>query len=138
MGLLDAITGALGGGQGGSPGGGAQLIAVLLQQLGQQGGGNGLGGLVEQFTRGGLGELVQSWVGTGQNLPVSAQQIEQIFGGGQLAQLAQQFGIEPSQLASQLAEQLPGTVDSLTPQGRLPEGGLDDVLGSLSGLLNQR
>lgn len=138
MGLLDAITGALGGGQGGAQGGGAQLIAVLLQQFGQQGGGNGLGGLVEQFTRGGLGELVQSWVGTGQNLPVSAQQIEQILGGGQLAQLAQQFGVEPAQLANQLAEQLPGAVDSLTPQGRLPEGGLDDVLGSLSGLLNQR
>lgn len=136
MGLLDSVIGALGGGQQG--GGGAQLIAQVLQQLGQQGGGNGLGGLVEQFTRGGLGDVVQSWVGMGQNLPVSAQQIEQVFGNGQLAQLAQQFGIEPGRLASQLAEQLPGAVDGLTPQGRLPEGGLEDVLGSLSGLLNQR
>lgn len=129
MGLLDSLIGAVGGG---GQGGGAELIGALLQQLGGQ---QGLGALVEQFSRGGLGELVQSWVGSGQNLPISPDQIAQVLGDGPLAQLAQQFGLQPAQMASQLSSQLPGLVDQLTPQGRLPEQGLDELLGSLGGLL---
>lgn len=136
MGLLDAVIGAVsGGGQGGGQGG--QLLGALLQQLGQGGGGGagGLGGLVAQLTQGGLGEAVQSWISTGQNLPVSGQQLEQALGGNVLGQLAQQFGIQPGQMAAQLSEQLPGLVDQLTPQGQLPSGNLDELLGSLGGLL---
>jgi uncharacterized protein YidB (DUF937 family) len=137
MGLLDSIVGAVtGGGQGG--GNGAQLLGALVQMLGtNQGGGSPLQGLVNQLTQGGLGEAVQSWISTGQNLPVSAEQISSALGGANLAQLAQQFGIDPSQMASQLSQQLPGLVDQMTPQGQLPSGGLEDVLGSLSGLLNR-
>lgn len=136
MSLLDSLAGALGGSQQG--GGSAALIGAVLQQLG---GNQGLAGLVQQFQQGGLGELVQSWVGSGQNLPISAQQIEQVLGSGALGQLAQQFGLQPEHLASQLAEQLPTAVDRLTPQGQLPEagtGGFGDLLGQLSGMLNQR
>lgn len=138
MGLLDSIVGAVTGGAG-QGGGGAQLVGALLQMLSQQqaGGGSPLEALVRQFSQGGLGDVVQSWVGTGQNLPVSAQQLEQVLGSGNLAQLAQQLGVNPAQLSAQLSEQLPGMVDRLTPQGQLPAGGLDDVLGQLSGLLNR-
>lgn len=138
MGLLDSIVGAVTG-NAGQGGGGAQLVGALLQMLSQQqaGGGSPLEALVRQFSQGGLGDVVQSWVGTGQNLPVSAQQIEQVLGGGNLAQLAQQLGLNPAQLSAQLSEQLPGMVDRLTPQGQLPAGGLNDVLGQLSGLLNR-
>lgn len=58
-----------------------------------------------------------------------------MLGGGNLAQLAQQFGLQPDAMASQLSEQLPGLVDKLTPNGQLPTGGMEDILGSLSGLL---
>jgi uncharacterized protein YidB (DUF937 family) len=136
MGLLDSIVGAVAGGNGGS----TQLVGALLQMLaGQQGGAaaSPLEGLVRQFTQGGLGEAVQSWIGTGQNIGISPQQLEQVLGGGQLAQLAQQFGIEPGQVAAQLSEQLPGMVDRLTPEGQLPAGGMQDLLGQLSGLLNR-
>ena len=133
MGLLDSIMGAVTGG-GGQNAGGAELIGALVQQFG---GNQGLAGLVQQFSQGGLGELVQSWVGTGQNLPISAEQISQVLGGGNLAQLAQQFGLQPDAMASQLSEQLPGLVDKLTPNGQLPTGGMDDILGSLSGMLKR-
>jgi uncharacterized protein YidB (DUF937 family) len=140
MGLLDSIVGAVaGGGQGGGGNGMAQLLPALLQMLnnGQQGGGSPLGGLVAQLTQGGLGDAVQSWISTGQNMPVSAEQLQSALGGANLQQLAQQFGIDPSQIAGQLSQQLPGLVDQMTPQGQLPTGGLQDVLGSLSGLLNR-
>ena len=136
MGLLDSIVGAVSGQLQGQAdaGGSADLIGSLLRQVG---GGQGLAGLVEQLTRGGLGEIVQSWVSTGANLPVSAQQIEQGLGGDLIGQLAQQFGLNPAQLSQQLAQQLPQVVDGLTPQGQLPSGGMEDLLGQLSGLLQR-
>ncbi len=132
MGLFDSIVGAVSGGAG--QGGGAELVGALLQQVGGQ---QGLQGLVQQLSQGGLGELVQSWVGTGQNLPVSGDQIAQALGSGQLAQLAQQFGLNPDTVATQLAQFLPGVVDQLTPQGQLPSGGAADLMGMLGGLLNR-
>ena len=134
MGLLDSLIGAATG-QGSQGGDGAALVGALLQQLG---GGQGLAGLVQRFSQGGMADLVQSWVGTGQNLPISAAQIEQALGSGPLAELAQQFGVQPGQIASQLADQLPTAVDRLTPQGQLPEAaGFEDLLGQLGGLLKR-
>lgn len=138
MGLLDSIVGAVAGGNQG--GGSTQLVGGLLQMLASDQSGSAgspLEALVRQFTQGGLGDVVQSWIGTGQNIGISPQQLEQALGGGQLAQLAQQFGIDPGQVAAQLSEQLPGMVDQLTPEGQLPVGGMQDVLGPLSGLLNR-
>jgi uncharacterized protein YidB (DUF937 family) len=132
MGLFDSIVGAVAGGAG--QGGGAEMVGALLQQVGGE---QGLQGLVQQFSQGGLGEVVQSWIGTGQNLPVSADQIAQVLGNGQLAQLAQQFGLNPDTVATQLAQFLPGVVDQLTPQGQLPSGGAGDLMGMLGGLLNR-
>jgi uncharacterized protein YidB (DUF937 family) len=135
MGLLDSIVGAVTGGGAQGGGQGAQLVGALLQQFGG-GGGNGLAGLVQQLSQNGLGDVVQSWVGTGANLPVSAEQIGAALGGsGQLAQLAQQFGLDPNQLAGQLSQHLPAVVDQLTPGGQMPTGGMNDLLGQLGGLL---
>jgi uncharacterized protein YidB (DUF937 family) len=133
MGLFDSIVGAVAGGAG-QGGGGADLVGALLQQVG---GGQGLQGLVQQFSQGGLGEVVQSWVSTGQNLPISGDQIAQVLGNGQLAQLAQQFGLNPDTVANQLAQFLPQVVDQLTPNGQLPSGGAADLMGMLGGLLKR-
>jgi uncharacterized protein YidB (DUF937 family) len=95
MGLLDSVLGSvLGGGQ--QPqqqgGGAAVLIGILASMLAnnQRGGAGGLGGLAglaEQFQRGGLGDVMNSWVGTGENLPVSPDQLGQVLGGDVLGQL---------------------------------------------------
>jgi uncharacterized protein YidB (DUF937 family) len=85
----------------------------------------GLGGLVQSFQQGGLGEVVNSWVSTGQNLPVSAEQLQSVLGGGQLQNIAAQLGVSPEQASGSLADLLPQVVDKLTPNGQLPEGGGD-------------
>jgi len=69
-----------------------------------------------------LGDLVQSWVGKGSNLPVSAEQIAHVLGNEQLAQLAGKLGIDPATLAQKLAQLLPNTVDNMTPDGVVPHG----------------
>lgn len=140
MGLLDMAIGMLGNGGNdgadgarGGMGGQADLmriVALVLSQMGQQGGQGqgGLAGLIEQFTRGGLGDVVSSWVGTGQNQPVSAEQLGQVFGGDLLGRLTQQTGLSQGDLLGQLAQVLPQAVDRMTPQGQVPsDGGLGDI-----------
>lgn len=130
MGLLDSVVGALAGGQGGGSGGGqAALISAVLAMLSQNGSaGGGLGALVEKFQQGGLGDVVGSWVSTGQNLPVSPNQLEDVLGSDMLSQLAGQLGLSKGDASAQLSQWLPQAVDRLTPNGQLPEpGGLGDI-----------
>lgn len=153
MGLLDSVLGNVvgaalggGGGAGGALGGagGAVLMQVIGSLLGghagQGGGGTaGLGALLQQLQQAGLGEQAQSWVSTGQNLPVSGDQLQAALGGDRIGALAEQTGLAPDALAGQLAQVLPQVVDRLTPGGQLPADGatppLGDVLGGLLGSL---
>src|SRR6516164_4913908 len=80
----------------------------------------GLGGLVDKLQKGGLGNLVNSWVGPGQNQPVSPNQIGPALGPDIIKTLAQRSGLPEEELTRQLSQVLPGLVDKLTPNGRLP------------------
>ena len=137
MGLLDSVMGAVMG-QVQQQGGVAAVLGELLANDGQ---GGGLRGLVEKFNEAGLGEVVGSWIGKGDNLPVSAEQLKEVLGGDLLGKLAGQLGVDPALASGQLADLLPGLVDKLTPQGVAPENGLGDagdLMGMLGGLLQQK
>jgi uncharacterized protein YidB (DUF937 family) len=118
MSLLNDIMGAASG-----PGG------FDLEKLAGHLSDGGLQGIITKFEQGGMGEVVQSWVGTGRNLPISSEQIVAILGSEQVQNLTHAMGIDSSQLASTL----PGLIDHLTPGGQLPQGGLSDILGSAMG-----
>ena len=140
MGLLDSVLGSAMGAMGGSQGGagGDMLMRVLgglLNPAGGAGGAGGLAGLVQQLQQGGLGEVVQSWVGTGQNLPVSAEQLHAALGDDQVSAMAQEAGVPQDDLMAQLSQMLPGVVDKLTPNGELPAGGTGNIGDMLGGLI---
>ena len=157
MGLLDIVTGALAGrsGQGGDLGGlgnlgdllGSQLqggqgsqielLKMVLGMLAGDGQGGGLGGLMRSFQQAGLGDQVNSWIGTGQNLPVSPDQLQGVFGNDQMSQMAERMGLSTGDLGAQLSQMLPQAVDQLTPGGRVPEGGLGDLGSLLEGLMRR-
>jgi uncharacterized protein YidB (DUF937 family) len=119
MNLLDGLMGAMGGdGKG-----------IDLSGLASQLGNGGLDGIVSQLQSGGLSEVVQSWISTGSNLPVSAEQLQSVLGSEQVAGLAKSFGIDTSQLASAL----PGLIDKLSPNGQLPQGNITDILSQVAG-----
>jgi uncharacterized protein YidB (DUF937 family) len=120
MGLLDEVVGKVGESGGGTEN---QLLNAVTGMLGNQSGG-GLAGLVDQFTKSGLGDVVSSWVGTGENLPISAEQITKALGGSKVGEIAKQAGVTPENASSMLAKVLPGLVDSLTPKGEVPGGDL--------------
>lgn len=149
MGLLDIVTGALAGrptegGAGGlaglgellggqMQGGQADLLKLVLGMLAGDGQGGGLAGLVRNFQQAGLGEQVNSWIGSGQNLPVSGEQLGKVFGSEQMSQMAERMGLSTGDLGAQLSQLLPQAVDHLTPDGQMPDGGL----GSLGELLSR-
>jgi uncharacterized protein YidB (DUF937 family) len=80
----------------------------------------GLGGLLNRFQEKGLGDVMDSWVGPGQNKPVAPGQLKTALGPDILKSLAQQTGLSEAELAEKLSQVLPGVVDKLTPQGRMP------------------
>lgn len=132
--VLAMLSQGHGGRQGSSLGGG--LGGLLGQVLGGGGGSlaglGGLGGLLQQFEQAGLGGHVQSWVGTGQNQPISPDAIAKVFGQGGLAEIAQRAGLSQDEASAGLAHLLPAVVDHVTPSGQLPSGAqLDDALSGL-------
>jgi uncharacterized protein YidB (DUF937 family) len=137
-GLGDILGQVLGGGAqrgGTSAGGGGGLEDILGGMLGGGGGGGGmggLGGLLEQMARAGYGDQARSWVGTGQNQPISPDALEQIFGHGGLAEIARQAGVSESDASRGLSELLPEVVDRVTPGGQVPD--LDQLAASVSDL----
>jgi uncharacterized protein YidB (DUF937 family) len=139
MGLLDIVGGMLGGqaGPGGAGGGQAELLNMVIRMLADNGQGGGLAGLVEKFQSAGMGEQVNSWIGTGQNLPVSPDQLQGAFGADQMSQMAEKMGLSTGDLGTQLSQLLPQVVDQATPGGRVPEGGLGDLGGLLDSLMRR-
>ena len=134
MGLLDSVVGTLGGQQGG---GNAALLNAVVGLLGNDAAGGGLGAMLGKAQQHGLGDVVSSWIGQGQNLPISVDQIQHLLGSDTLGHLAKQLGMPAGDAASQLSKLLPDVVDKLTPQGHLPQGGLGNV-GDLLGMLTRR
>ena len=136
MGLLDALLSGMtnpaagSGQQGNNP-----LLQIALQLLAGQGQGGGLSSLINEFQRAGYGQQMDSWVSTGQNLPISPEQLMEIFGQGRLQQMAADSGMEAGQLSGGLAEMLPQLIDRLTPTGQVPAGGINDALAELSRMM---
>lgn len=100
----------------------SSLASAALSMLATQSG--GISGLVQRFSSGGLGNIISSWVGTGQNLPISAEQLQSVLGSEQVQAIAAKAGISPEAASKGLAEILPQLVDHLTPNGQIPQGDL--------------
>jgi uncharacterized protein YidB (DUF937 family) len=124
---LGALTGNAGGTSPTNP-----LVNLVTEMIGHHSSGNGLAGLLQQFAGAGLGAQASSWVGTGENIPVSGEQVHQALGAEQIAAFAQKLGLPPGQVSGLLAQVLPQVIDHLTPHGQVPQGsGLESALGGL-------
>lgn len=124
MGILDSVLGGLLGGQQAPSPVQSILGSILGGGAGGQGAG-GLGGLMQQFSNAGLGNIAQSWVGNGPNQPIQPSQLQQVFGQNQINQWSQQSGMPQETLLGHLAQFLPHAVDHMTPGGQMPQGGSD-------------
>ncbi len=139
MGLLDQVLGqalgSLSGGAGGKPGNPGALVEGVIEMLGGQQG--GIEGLQKQFQQAGLGDAAASWISTGKNQSISAQDLTRVLGQGRVDQIAQRAGLGQGKGADLLAQLLPVVIDQLTPSGRAPAQNQLGTLGAelLKGLL---
>jgi len=154
MGLLDGLIGnVLGSMLGGNQGQGQDPFGSVMGRLGganQQQSGNlllqlalsmlqqngGLEGILGKFREGGLSQQADSWVGTGQNMNISADQLQQVFGSSTINDLASRLGMSEQQAGSEMAQFLPEVINRLTPEGQVPENSNEEISQGLSALAN--
>lgn len=132
MGLLDRTFDMLGNNQPQDLHSGPRLLQAALSLLVDNGQNSGLRGLVDRFQEAGLGNTISSWIGSGENVPITPEQVRQALGDGQLQQVSEETGLPQDETAQRLSELLPTLVDKLTPAGHIPQGGL----GNMSALLD--
>lgn len=136
MGLLDDVLSMAAGNlsSGGvPPAQHATGLAAILEYVNSPQVG-GVAGLQKMFQQGGLGNVIGSWIGTGQNLPISADQLQNVLHSGALQQVAQKAGIDPTQLTGMMASLLPHLIDKMTPNGEVPNAStLQQMLKGLGG-----
>jgi len=95
----------------------------IMDALGGLTSGEGLdlGGIAEKLKQGGLGDQVESWMGDGDNLPVSADQIKEAVGADKLGEMAGKLGVDADGAAEKLSQALPSVMDKASSGGGLLE-----------------
>lgn len=126
MSLFDSVEGLIGGNAGG---GAASAVMEMLQNHP-----GGAQGVAQQLESGGLGHLVQSWAGSGDNQGISADQIQSVLGEEHIAAVANRLGISPQDASAKIAEFLPMVMSGIAKEGQLPAGGTD-LMSQAGGLL---
>ncbi len=111
MSLFNQIASLLGGEK-------INQFKTVLEWVETQG---GIEGLVKQFNSAGLSDLIQSWIGTGSNLPINAEQIVQVFSSPVINELATKINMNTAEASDMAAHYLPKLVDKLTPEGVIPK-----------------
>jgi len=119
MGLLDELAGGLAGKS--FSGGDRNKLFESIMGLVNNPHSGGLSGLVQMFKDKGLGDTISSWISTGENLPVSADQIKHVLGADQIQQISKGVGVSQEEISKGLAGLLPEVIDKLTPEGKVPE-----------------
>jgi uncharacterized protein YidB (DUF937 family) len=115
------------GGQGGQEGGLGALSKLFSSNGGMQ-------GMTSKLSQGGMSQQVQSWIGHGQNQPVSGDQVQGALDPNSMREFSQQTGMPPEQASSQVAQILPHMMDQATPQGQMPSAGEDPLSKGIAAL----
>jgi uncharacterized protein YidB (DUF937 family) len=114
MSIFDTVKDLISGGEGGNAGPASHAMELLNDPAT-----GGVQGLVQKFHEQGMGEVVNSWIGSGGNHPITAEQIQSVVGQDRINAIASKFGISSDEASAKIAEYLPTIVDKLTPHGQV-------------------
>jgi len=132
MGLLDDVLGMAGMGSAAQSEQHAGALSMILHFINSPEVG-GIAGLQKMFEEKGLGNIISSWIANGQNLPISADQLQHVLQGGTLQNLASKSGLDVSQLTAMFSQLMPHAVDQMTPNGQVPDANaLSQMMKGLS------
>jgi len=132
MGMLDGLIGSVLGGTMGSTQQ-SPLLRMALQLLQQNG---GVSGMLDKFRQAGYADHAASWQGTGENMPISGNALQEVLGSGAIGQIAQQLGLSHGDAAGGLAQVLPQLIDRFTPGGQVPDNH-DDMVAQVMAALTR-
>jgi uncharacterized protein YidB (DUF937 family) len=132
MGLLDTIGSLLGKNEGEATSVPEALVAALGDQEG------GLGGLIQKFEGAGLGNVISSWVGNGENQGIAPDALHNVLGSDLVQQMAAKTGLPLDQLLPQIAQHLPQLIDHATPDGEVPQSSGNALLDAGLSFLRSR
>ena len=133
MALFDSIIGSARDKFGLSNEGSGGLVAALLALITDPKSG-GFGGFIDRFRNAGLGSVVDSWISTGSNEPLTGGQVESALGSDTLDGIASQAGVDRGTASSALGGIIPSIVDTLTPDGDVPDD--SSILSRVGGFLS--
>jgi uncharacterized protein YidB (DUF937 family) len=94
-----------------------ETVSLLTNRAG------GINALVRDFEQNGLGHVISSWIGNGNNAGISADQLSKVLGSQRIAELAKRAGVAPEKVCDCLSASLPNLVDAMTPDGKLGSAG---------------
>lgn len=129
MGLMENLTNLAGGAAGNSENSG--FLTTVLQVVEKKFG--GLGGLIQTFNQSGLGDMVSSWVGKGDNKSISEGELVRGFGKDSIHEISEKTGMPEQGVVSKLTQMLPDFVNKVTPDGVLPRGNIMDMASKFFG-----
>ncbi|HBZ15358.1 MAG TPA: hypothetical protein DEO73_06305 [Pantoea sp.] len=134
MGLLDDLVGSLGNNNGSGQGNQLQQLMAIWNWVQEQG---GVEVLLQKFQQGGLGQVLNTWIGSGNNQPVNSGEIQNALGQDQLQSLADKLGTDVNGASGTLAALLPQVIDKLSPQGHIDTSSTQDLGAMVDGLFKR-
>lgn len=134
MGLLDDLVGSLGNSNGSGQGNQMQQLMAIWNWVQEQG---GVEVLLQKFQQGGLGQVLNSWLGSGSNMSIDGGEIQNALGNDQLQSLADKLGTDVQGASGTLAALLPQVIDKLSPQGHIKTSNTQDLGSMVDGLFKR-
>ncbi|MFJ5161294.1 YidB family protein [Pantoea sp. NPDC088449] len=134
MGLLDDLVGSLRNNNGSGQGNQLQQLMAIWNWVQEQG---GVEVLLQKFQQGGLGQVLNTWIGSGNNQPVNSGEIQNALGQDQLQSLADKLGTDVNGASGTLAALLPQVIDKLSPQGHVDTSSTQDLGAMVDGLFKR-
>lgn len=125
MGLMENLTNLAGNASGNAEN--SSFLTTVMQVVEKKLG--GLGGLVQTFNQSGLGDVVSSWIGKGDNKAISEGEVVRGFGKDNIHEISEKTGMPEQGVVSKLTQVLPDFINKLTPEGVLPRGNIMDLAG---------
>ncbi|MBD9643421.1 DUF937 domain-containing protein [Pantoea sp. PNT02] len=134
MGLLDDLAGSLGNSNGSGQGNQMQQLMAIWNWVQEQG---GVEVLLQKFQQGGLGQVLNSWLGSGSNMSIDGGEIQNALGNDQLQSLADKLGTDVQGASGTLAALMPQVIDKLSPQGHIKTSNTQDLGAMVDGLFKR-
>jgi len=134
MGLLDDLVGSLGNSNGSGQGNQMQQLMAIWNWVQEQGGAEVL---LQKFQQGGLGQVLNSWLGSGSNMSIDGGEIQNALGNDQLQSLADKLGTDVQGASGTLAALMPQVIDKLSPQGHIKTSNTQDLGAMVDGLFKR-